>query len=89
MGRKVIDKVFDTIVRMDVTVRVHADTKDEAEAWVKERLVSSLTLSHAHIENTEQFIPLEMLPTIQETVVKKVKRPRRVKLIPITLPTGE
>jgi hypothetical protein len=89
MGRKVIDKVFDTIVRMDVTVRVHADTKDEAEAWVKERLVSSLTLSHAHIENTEQFIPLEMLPTIQETVVKKVKRPRRVKLIPITLPAGE
>ena len=92
MGRKVIDKVFDTIVRMDITVRVHADTKDEAEAWVKERLVSSLTLGHAHIENSEQFIPLEMLPTIQETIVKKVKRPRRIKLSPtvaIQEPTGE
>jgi hypothetical protein len=79
MGRRVIDKVFDTIVRMDITVRVHADNKDEAEAWIKERLVSSLTLGHDHIENTEQFIPLEMFPTIQETILKKVKRPRRVK----------
>jgi hypothetical protein len=89
MGRKVIDKVFDAIIRMDVTVRVHANTKDEAEAWVKERLVSSLTLGHAHIENSEQFIPLEMLPTIQETIIKKVKRPRRVKLTTVELPTGE
>ncbi len=80
MGRKVIDKVFDTVVRMDVTIRLHADDKDEAEAWVKERLVGALTIGHAYIEDTSEFIPLEMLPTIQETIIKKVKRPRRVKL---------
>lgn len=84
MGRKVIDKVFDIVVRMDVTVRVHADTKAEASAWVNERFVNSLALGHGHIENNEEFIPLEMLPTIQEIIVKKVKRPRRFKL-----PTGE
>lgn len=81
MGRKVIDKVFDIVVRMDVTVRVHADTKAEASAWVNERFVNSLALGH--IENNEEFIPLEMLPSIQETVVKKVKRPRRIRLIPV------
>lgn len=84
MGRKVIDKVFDTIVRMDVTVRVHADDKDEAEAWVKERLTNSLAIGHAHIEETSEFIPLEMMPTIQEVIIKKVKRPRRVKPAKVT-----
>jgi hypothetical protein len=89
MGRKVIDKVFDTIVRMDVTIRVHANSKDEAAAWINERFVSSLTLGHGHIANTSEFIPLEMLPTIQETIIKKVKRPRRVKLTPVQVTTGE
>ena len=88
MGRKVIDKIFDTVVRMDMVVRVHADDKDEAEAWIKERLTSSLAIGHAYIEDTSEFIPLEMLPTIQEIVIKKVKRPRRVKPV-VTNPVGE
>jgi len=83
MGRKVIDKVFDTVVRMDVTVRVHADSKDEAEAWVKERFA---LLLNAAVDS--DFIPVEMLPTIQQTVIKKVKRPRRVKPA-VTNPVGE
>jgi hypothetical protein len=89
MGRKVIDKVFDTIVRMDVTIRVHANSKDEAAAWINERFVSSLTLGHGHIANTSEFIPLEMMPKIENVFVKKVKRPRRVKLTPVQVPEGE
>jgi hypothetical protein len=85
MGRKVIDKVFDIVVRMDVTVRVHADSKEEASAWISERFINGLTIA----DTSSEFIPLEMLPKIENVLLKKVKRPRRVKLIPITLPTGE
>jgi len=29
-----MDKIFDVVVSMNVTVRVHADTKKEASAWI-------------------------------------------------------
>ena len=88
MGRKVIDKVFDIVVRMDVTVRVHADSKDEAAAWISERFVNGLTIE----DTSSEFIPLELMPKIQNVLVKKVKRARRIKLTPtvaIQEPTGE
>ncbi len=86
MGRKVIDKVFDIVVRMDVTVRVHADSKDEAAAWISERFVNGLTIE----DSSSEFIPLELMPKIQNVLVKKVKRARRIKLTPtVKEPTGE
>ena len=85
MGRKVIDKVFDVIVRMDMTVRVHADSKEEASAWIGERFINGLTIE----DTSSEFIPLEMMPKIENVLVKKVKRPRRVKLIPVQVTTGE
>lgn len=85
MGRKVIDKVFDVIVRMDMTVRVHADSKEEASAWISERFINGLTIE----DTSSEFIPLEMMPKIENVLVKKVKRPRRVKLTPVQVPTGE
>jgi hypothetical protein len=88
MGRKVIDKVFDIVVRMDVTVRVHADSKEEASAWINERLINGLTIE----DTSSEFIPLEVMPKIENVLVKKVKRPRRIKLTPtvaIQEPTGE
>lgn len=86
MGRKVIDKVFDIVVRMDVTVRVHADSKDEAAAWIGERFVNGLTIE----DTSSEFIPLELMPKIQNVLVKKVKRARRIKLTPtVKEPTGE
>lgn len=88
MGRKVIDKIFDVVVRMDMTVRVHADTKDEAEAWISERFVDGLTLE----DTSSEFIPLELMPKISQVNIKKIKRARRVKLnatTPAEEPTGE
>ena len=89
MGRKVIDKVFDVIVRMDMTVRVHGSDKNEAAAaWINERFVEGLTIE----DTSSEFIPLELMPKIENVSIKKVKRPRRVKLAPTTLveePTGE
>jgi hypothetical protein len=76
MGRKVIDKIFDVVVRMDVTVRVHADNKDEAQAWISQRFSESLTLE----DSSSEFIPLELMPKLEQVVIKKVKRARRVKL---------
>jgi hypothetical protein len=77
MGRKVIDKVFDIVVRMDVTVRVHADSKEEATAWISERFINGLTIE----DTSSEFIPLEMMPKIQNVLLKKVKRPTRVRLV--------
>jgi hypothetical protein len=85
MGRKVIDKVFDIVVRMDVTVRVHADSKEEASAWIGERFINGLTIE----DTSSEFIPLELMPKLQNVIVKKVKRPRRVKLTPVQVTTGE
>jgi hypothetical protein len=85
MGRKVIDKVFDVIVRMDMTVRVHADSKEEASAWIGERFINGLTIK----DTSSEFIPLEMMPKIENVLVKKVKRPRRVKLTPVQVTTGK
>jgi hypothetical protein len=79
MGRKVIDKVFDIVVRMDVTVRVHADSKEEATAWISERFINGLTIE----DTSSEFIPLELMPKIQNVLVKKVKRPTRVRLVPV------
>jgi hypothetical protein len=79
MGRKVIDKVFDIVVRMDVTVRVHADSKEEATAWISERFVNGLTIE----DTSSEFIPLELMPKIQNVLVKKVKRPKRIRLLPV------
>ena len=79
MGRKVIDKVFDIVVRMDVTVRVHADSKEEATAWISERFVNGLTIE----DTSSEFIPLELMPKIQNVLVKKVKRPKRIRLVPV------
>ena len=76
MGRKVIDKIFDVVVRMDMTVRVHADNKDEAESWISERLLEGLTIE----DTSSEFIPLELMPKIEQIHIKKVKRARRVKL---------
>ena len=77
MARKVIDKLFDIVVRMDMTVRVVAATKEEATAWINERFFEGLTIE----DTSSEFIPLEMMPKIQEKTVIKVKRPRRVKEI--------
>jgi hypothetical protein len=85
MGRKVIDKVFDIVVRMDVTVRVHANSKEEASAWIGERFINGLTIE----DTSSEFIPLELMPKLQNVIVKKVKRPRRVKLTPVQVTTGE
>lgn len=79
MGRKVIDKVFDIVVRMDVTVRVHADSKEEATAWIGERFINGLTIE----DTSSEFIPLELMPKIQNVLLKKVKRPRRIRLVPV------
>lgn len=79
MGRKVIDKVFNVIVRMDMTVRVHGADKDEAAAWINERFIEGLTIE----DTSSEFIPLEMMPKIIHVAIKKVKRPRRIRLIPI------
>lgn len=81
MGRKIIDKVFDVVVRMDVTVRVHADTKDEAEAWISERFVEGLTIE----DTSSEFVPLELMPKLEQVNIKKIKRARRVKLNPTAL----
>jgi hypothetical protein len=79
MGRKVIDKVFDIVVRMDVTVRVHADSKEEASAWIGERFINGLTIE----DTSSEFIPLELMPKLENVIVKKVKRPRRIRLVPV------
>jgi len=80
MGRKVIDKLFDVIVRMDMTVRVHADNKDEAQAWISERFAEGLTIE----DTSSEFIPQELMPKIIQVNIKKVKRPRRFKPNPTT-----
>lgn len=88
MGRKIIDKIFDVVVRMDMTVRVHADNKDHAHSWISERFIEGLTIE----DTSSEFIPLELMPKIQHVQIKKVKRARRVKLNPNTPaeePTGE
>jgi len=88
MGRKVIDKIFDVVVRMDMTVRVHANNKYEAEAWISERLLEGITIQ----DTSSEFIPLELMPKIEQIHIKKVKRARRVKLNPTTPaeePSGE
>ena len=84
MGRKVIDKLFDVVVRMDLTVRVHADNKDEAQAWISERFAEGLTVE----DTSSEFIPLELMPKIIQANIKKVKRPRRFKPA-VTNPVGE
>lgn len=80
MGRKVIDKLFDVVVRMDMTVRVHANDKDEAQAWISERFAEGLTVE----DTSSEFIPQELMPKIIQANIKKVKRPRRFKPNPTT-----
>ena len=75
MGRKIIDKVFDIVVRMDMTVRVRATNKEEASAWISERFVESIEIG----DTSYEFVPLEWIPKVQQVVIKKVKRPRRIK----------
>jgi hypothetical protein len=84
MGRRVIDKLFDIVVRMDVTVRVHANNKEEATAWISERFINGLTIE----DTSSDFIPLELMPKIENVILKKVKRPRRFKPA-VTNPVGE
>lgn len=79
MGRKKIDKIFDIVVRMDMTIRVHANSKEESSAWINERLINGLTIE----DTSSEFVPLEFMPKIENVLVKKVKHPRRVKSIPI------
>ena len=75
MGRKIIDKLFDVVVRVEMIVRVHANDKDEAQAWISERFAEGLTVE----DTSSEFIPLEMMPKIIQANIKKVKRPRRFK----------
>ena len=75
MGRKVIDKLFDVVVRVEMIVRVHADNKDEAQAWISERFAEGLTIE----DTSSEFIPQELMPKIIQANIKKVKRPRRFK----------
>lgn len=77
MGRKIINKIFDIVVRMDVTVRVNADTKEEALAWISQRFIDGLTIE----DTSSEFIPLELMPKIQNVIIKKIKRPTRIRLI--------
>ena len=84
MGRKVIDKLFDVVVRVEMIVRVHADNKDEAQAWISERFAEGLTIE----DTSSEFIPQELMPKIIQDNIKKVKRPRRFKPNQTT-PTGE
>lgn len=79
MGRKITTKTFDVLVRMDMTVRVHGADKNEAQAWINERFIEGLTIE----DTSSEFIPLEMMPKIINVAIKKVKRPRRIVLIPI------
>ena len=88
MGRKLMTKTFDVLVRMDMTVRVQGSDKDEAQAWINERFIEGLTIE----DTSSEFIPLEMMPKIIHVAIKKVKRPRRIKLnetTPAQEPTGE
>jgi len=69
-----MDKIFDVVVSMNVTVRVHADTKKEASAWISQRFVDGLTIE----DTSSEFIPLELMPKIQNVLIKKIKRPVRL-----------
>lgn len=80
MGRKVIDKLFDVVVRVEMIVRVHANDKDEAQAWISERFAEGLTIE----DTSSEFIPQELMPKIIQANIKKVKRPRRFKQNPTT-----
>lgn len=85
MGRKLMTKTFDVLVRMDMTVRVQGSNKDEAQAWINERFVEGLTIE----DTSSEFIPLEMMPKIIHVAIKKVKRPRRIVLNATTPTEGE